>query len=85
MAKQNLLPENKLQLSYAAEVLQAFKKVLITNGFDDNHQLSQMKLYALESDQIIVHLQHANKTEILSISWRKHLANLAALNIYHHN
>lgn len=85
MAKQQLILSHTLQRSYAAEVFEAFKKVLIKNGFDDTHQLSQMRLHALESDQIVVHIRHPTKTEALSLSWQRHLANLAVHNIYHLN
>lgn len=85
MAKESPLLSKCIQRSYSSEILEEFKNVLVRNGYDDANQLNRMRLFALEKDRIVVYLRHPTKVELLTLSWQRHLANLAVLNIYNHS
>lgn len=72
--------------SLSDQLLEEFKLVIQSNGYDDYKKLLRMEMDSIETNGFVVRVPlEGTRSEIMRLSWQRHLANLATTNIYNHS
>lgn len=72
--------------SLSDQLLDEFKLVIQSFGYDEHEKLIRMEMDSIEPDGIVVRVPlEDSRSEIMRSSWQRHLANLAVTNVYNHS
>lgn len=72
--------------SLSDQLLDEFKLVVQSKGYDDYEKLLRMEMDSIEPDGIVVRVPlEGSRSKIMRLSWQRHLANLAVTNVYNHS
>lgn len=68
------------------QLLDEFKQVIQSNGYDETDKLNRMRIDAIDQHEFSVRVPlEGTKAELMTVTWQAHLANIAVQNIYNHS
>lgn len=72
--------------SLSDHLLDEFKLVIQSFGYDEHKKLHRMQMESIGPNGIVVSVAiEGERSEIMYLSWQRHLANLAVCNVYKHS
>lgn len=72
--------------SLSDQLLNEFKQVVQSNGYDERDKLNRMRMDAIDRHEFSVRVPlEGTKAELMTVTWQRHLANIAIQNIYNHS